>query len=588
MVDELLEQCHEETFSDQRPNATVRSRTSAREGRAWGHTLATAAEQSAVGLIGAQVADADLVAGVRAGDDGAFAQLYQRYHGPVAAYVYGMVKDHGRAEDITQDAFISALRRMQKTDRPIVFRPWIYEIAKNACIDQFRRSRRKDEVSYDGGDVLEAAHGGRWLTTSPGPAAAIDRKQSLDHLCGAFGGLSEAHHQILVMREFEGLSYQEIGERLGMTGAAVESTLFRARKRLAEEYGELVSGKRCLQVQALLTESPGTALGGRDGRRVGRHISHCAPCRRHARRAGLTVAERRPLRLRVAAFLPLPAIFRRRGDADDAGASALLSSQAPTLSHVSASLGPIAEPLAGWVKAAALAAAIAVAGIGTGVATKRIDVPGLNRLPVVGGSATPQAPAHRAADTRRGVDELAPAGVDGPVGVPRGTTDPSIRPIALPDGWRATSDAPATPGGAEPGATGVGGPPATSPVPASGARRDLGNQNPSLVGAPPTGGAGSGDGTVPRPREAGQEVRDTVNGAVPGGLPRRPEAKKSRPVSGLKDAPKDLPSAPKLPDPSSVLPTPDPSLPPTTTPNLPPTQDPGDPLGGGLGGLLGG
>ena len=102
--------------------------------------------------------DAVLVAAVRRGDDRAFEQLYSRYQRRISGYVLGMVKDHGRAEDITQEVFVSALRRMRETERPIAFKPWIYEIAKNACIDQFRRSRRAEEVSYDAED------GGR-----PGP-----------------------------------------------------------------------------------------------------------------------------------------------------------------------------------------------------------------------------------------------------------------------------------------------------------------------------------------------------------------------------------------------------------------------------------
>src|SRR6185436_17596467 len=91
--------------------------------------------------------DHRLVAAVRRGDDRAFETLYGRYHRRIHAYVMGMVKDHGRAEDITQEVFVSALRRMRETERPIAFKPWIYEIAKNACIDAFRRTRRAEEVS---------------------------------------------------------------------------------------------------------------------------------------------------------------------------------------------------------------------------------------------------------------------------------------------------------------------------------------------------------------------------------------------------------------------------------------------------------
>ncbi len=235
------------------------------------------------------VTDHDLVQAVRAGDDHAFERLYHRYHRRISAYIFGMVHDHGRAEDLTQEVFVSALRRMRQTDRPIAFKPWIYEIAKNACIDAFRRTRRTEEVSIDADEGLAASDHGKLASISPSPETAVEGKQQLDDLCGAFGGLSDAHHQILVMRELEGLSYREIGERLDMSRPSVESTLFRARRRLTEEYEDLRTGARCLRIQEIIERVGETAaaLGTRDQRRVGSHISHCQPCRRHAVMAGM-------------------------------------------------------------------------------------------------------------------------------------------------------------------------------------------------------------------------------------------------------------------------------------------------------------
>src|SRR5687767_14947592 len=135
--------------------------------------------------------DHRLVAAVRRGDDRAFEALYARYHRRIHAYVMGMVKDHGRAEDVTQEVFVSALRRMRETERPIAFKPWIYEIAKNACIDQFRRSRRAEEISFDADEGMGAADTARLASPGATPDAAVDQKQQLDDLCGAFGGLSE-------------------------------------------------------------------------------------------------------------------------------------------------------------------------------------------------------------------------------------------------------------------------------------------------------------------------------------------------------------------------------------------------------------
>src|SRR5919109_3147535 len=110
--------------------------------------------------------DHKLVARGRRGDDRAFEQLYERYHRRIHAYVFGMVKDHQRAEDVTQEVFVSALRRMRATERPIAFKPWIYEIAKNACIDQFRRSKRAEEVSYDVDEGMGAAESSRFVNSS--------------------------------------------------------------------------------------------------------------------------------------------------------------------------------------------------------------------------------------------------------------------------------------------------------------------------------------------------------------------------------------------------------------------------------------
>src|SRR3954465_7231465 len=112
----------------------------------------------------------------RPGDDRAFEHLYERYHQRIHAYVFGMVKDHQRAEDVTQDVFVSAVRRMRATERPIAFKPWIYEIAKNACIDQFRRSKRAEEVSFDADDALAPSDYGRLVSAEPVPDDALLNK----------------------------------------------------------------------------------------------------------------------------------------------------------------------------------------------------------------------------------------------------------------------------------------------------------------------------------------------------------------------------------------------------------------------------
>jgi len=326
-----------------------------------------------MGLVGTAVVverdDEALVADVRSGDDRAFEELYTRYRRRIAAYVQGMVGDHARAEDITQEVFISALRRMRDTERSIAFKPWIYEIAKNACIDAYRRSRRAEEVSLDA-DVLAPADYGRLAGAGPSPESAVEGKQRLGDLCSAFGGLSAAHHEILVLRELEGLSYREIGERMGLSRPSVESTLFRARRRLTEEYDDLASGRRCVRIQAMIEGA--APLGVRDRRRMARHLSCCQSCRRHARVHGLEdLPVRQGLAARVAAFLPLPFLLRRfRGGGGDSAAASTGGHASSSLAQAAANLAPSADQLGGWSKAAIVAASLAVAGAGAGVATR--------------------------------------------------------------------------------------------------------------------------------------------------------------------------------------------------------------------------
>ena len=319
--------------------------------------------------------DHQLVSLVRAGDDRAFEELFHRYRRRITAYVYGMVADHGRAEDIAQEVFVSALRRMRDTERPIAFRPWIYEIAKNACIDAHRRRSRAEEVSLTSDEGQASGDHLHLVSSIPAPHEAMEVKQRLGHLCGAFGGLSEAHHEILVLRELEGLSYREIGERMGLSRPAVESTLFRARRRLAQEYDELASGARCQRVQAIISSAVGGQLAPRERRRMARHVVHCESCRRHARTLGVSTQPAQASGARkLAGLLPLPLL-------------------------------PAAEPLAvGWGKTAATLATLAVAGFSAGAVAQH-------------GGVTPPWRDHDPAAVRQLAADISRAALAAPAGM---------------------------------------------------------------------------------------------------------------------------------------------------------------------------
>ena len=240
--------------------------------------------------------DDELVALVRAGDDAAFAELYRRYRPRIGAFIRRMVRDEGRAEDLTQDAFVAALRRMRETDCEIIFRPWIYEIARNAAIDLHRRAGRAEELPFDGDQGLRASDLLRYSDASPGPDAIVIGRERFEHFRGALDELCDAHHQIIVLRELEGLSYREIGERMGLSEAAVESTLFRARRNLAHEYSQIGTGRRCTAVGVAMERVSAGTADERDRAKVARHARRCGACRRRALELGVEPAPGPPRR----------------------------------------------------------------------------------------------------------------------------------------------------------------------------------------------------------------------------------------------------------------------------------------------------
>jgi RNA polymerase sigma factor (sigma-70 family) len=308
-----------------------------------------------------EATDDQLVAAAQQGSDAAFDALFRRYRERITGYVRGIVSDHARAEDIVQDVFMSALRSLRATEREVAFKPWIYEIAKNACIDHLRRSRRATEVSIDSEDFSPVDEG-RLSAGVAGTDAAYSTRQDLDVLRMAFNDLPDAQREVLVSRELEGLSYDKISSRTGLSRSAVESMLFRARRTLKDGFDDISTGERCQRMQAVMTQSIGGRLGLRQERRLVRHLSDCAGCRREAVALGLdelalgAQGRAKSALSRVAGLLPVPAFLRRRW-LDGTGL-------------LGAGQGAAADGMSFAAKAGVVLAIAAIAGGGAGVAHK--------------------------------------------------------------------------------------------------------------------------------------------------------------------------------------------------------------------------
>lgn len=167
------------------------------------------------------------------GDQKAFRQLVERYQRRVYTIAFGVMKNPDTALDVTQDAFVRVHQNLAKFKGDSSFYTWIYRIVLNLCIDRKRRQARQAEVDYD-----DAISHGDGFTDGPtlastgidNPAQAAHRKELVEHMDRALATLSDEHKAILLLREVDGLSYEELADTLEIPKGTVMSRLFHARK----------------------------------------------------------------------------------------------------------------------------------------------------------------------------------------------------------------------------------------------------------------------------------------------------------------------------------------------------------------------
>ena len=192
--------------------------------------------------------DENLVKLAQNGDKEAYQILMERYQRRIFNLCYGMVRNSEDAADLTQDAFIKGFRNIGRFRGNAKFYTWMYRIAKNACIDFIRKQKRRQTVDFD--DAIrreEPVDGDEILLPSPlgiNPAKVAGRKELLEKITDALGTLSDAHREILILREIDGLSYQEIAETIDISIGTVMSRLYHARKYMQHELEDYVGEAR--------------------------------------------------------------------------------------------------------------------------------------------------------------------------------------------------------------------------------------------------------------------------------------------------------------------------------------------------------
>ena len=190
------------------------------------------ADQHTPELAGAVPSDGDLVIRCLAGHQDAFAALFERYARQVYALVRRLIRDPTDAEDLTQDTFAQAFRVLSTLRQPQAFADWLYRVATRLCFDALRRRRAHPETPLDDAFANGRADESRWQSPLEAVLAAEDRRAvraALDHL-------PPRYRAVLLLRELHDLPYADIARAMDTSPDAVSVLLFRARRRLREQY----------------------------------------------------------------------------------------------------------------------------------------------------------------------------------------------------------------------------------------------------------------------------------------------------------------------------------------------------------------
>ena len=181
------------------------------------------------------------------GDREAFRTLFERYHRRAYALALGVVRHQDDALDVVQDAFIKAHNFFFNDTATTEIYTWLYRIVMNLAIDHIRKHRRVRPVELDESRLEDGGDEGDGLLPKllgGNPGRALMDKEIRQRIDTALGELSENHRSVLVMRELEGLSYEEMAQAMGCSKGTIMSRLFHARKNMQRRLIDLMDGAK--------------------------------------------------------------------------------------------------------------------------------------------------------------------------------------------------------------------------------------------------------------------------------------------------------------------------------------------------------
>ena len=182
-----------------------------------------------------------LVERAQAGDKAAFGLLVSKYQRKLGRLLSRFVRDHAEVEDVTQEAFIKAYRALPSFRGDSAFYTWLYRIgintAKNYLVAKNRRAPTSTEFDSEEAESFESADQLRDINT---PDRLLQSKQIGETVNSAMDALPEELRNAIMLREIEGMSYEDIAVEMGCPIGTVRSRIFRAREAVAEKLRPLL------------------------------------------------------------------------------------------------------------------------------------------------------------------------------------------------------------------------------------------------------------------------------------------------------------------------------------------------------------
>jgi RNA polymerase sigma-70 factor, ECF subfamily len=175
----------------------------------------------------------DLVERCRKGDDEAWRQMVDHLGQRVYSVAYHFSLKREDAEELSQEIFLKIFENLHRYDGGYPLVAWVVSLARNLCIDRYRRRKRERSFRFVSDEAVAPL-----LKSDDDPAAETIKKERTKLLFWALGEIPEDLAEILVLRDLEGLAYDEIGKALDLPDGTVKSRLFRARAEVARKVRE--------------------------------------------------------------------------------------------------------------------------------------------------------------------------------------------------------------------------------------------------------------------------------------------------------------------------------------------------------------